>query len=143
MTAAPVMSHRDSGREVTRKLQASLAPSGQSSVLDYAPRMPLQNTNTPRIAPGIDYTLADVRSAVRHEHARTQMGVLYRRSGAGLCHDFTHDEAASVATIMAEELGWSGAQRAEELARFAAQTARLFGLPGHTEPNGTTTQRED
>ncbi len=143
MTAAPVMSHRDAGREVTRKLQASLAPGGQSRVLDYAPRMPMENANSPRIAPGIDYTIADVRGAVLYEHARTLMGVLYRRSGAGLRHDFTHNEAASVADVMAEELGWTGTKRAEELARFVAQTERLFGLPGQTEPNKTITKRED
>ncbi|WP_138932996.1 FAD-dependent oxidoreductase [Roseovarius arcticus] len=128
MTAAPVMSHRDAGREVTRKLQASLTPGGQSRVLHYAPRMPLENTNSPRIAPGINYTIADVRAAVQNEHARTLMGVLYRRSGTGLRHDFTPNEAASVAAVMAQELGWTDTRRDEELARFAEQTERLFGL---------------
>jgi glycerol-3-phosphate dehydrogenase len=147
MTAAPIMSHRGAGREVTAKLRAAMTPQGAASALSYAPRMPLENTNTPRIAPGIGYTLADVRSAVRSEHARTLMGVLYRRSGAGLKHDFTDDQLTRVAGVMAEELGWSSAQSTNEIDRFKQQKARLFGVPsgpgeGPKHAN-TQTKRED
>ncbi len=133
MTAAPIMSHRSAGREVTATLRATMKAEGTTSALSYAPRMPLENTNTPRIAPGIGYTMADVRYAVRNEHARTLMGVLYRRSGAGLRHEFTDDQLTRVANVMADELGWSSAQCAEEIDRFEQQKERLFGVPNGPE----------
>ncbi len=129
MTAAPIMSHRGAGREVAAKLRAVMTPEGAASAPSYAPHMPLENTNTPRIAPDIGYTLADVRRAVRGEHARTLMDVLYRRSGAGLGHEFTDDQLTCVADVMAEDLGWSNEQSADEIDRFKQQKARLFGVP--------------
>jgi len=44
------------------------------------------------------------RKAVQDEHARTLMGVLYRRSGIGLRHHFSDDEVTRVAEVMAAEL---------------------------------------
>lgn len=131
MTAGPIMTHRGSGREVTATLRAGLHPSGRPQTLDYAPHLPVADSNTLRIADGADYTLADVRKAVRHEHARTLMGVLNRRSGVGLRHFFSDGELAGVADVMAEELGWSETEKRQETARFRRQTDRLFGIPGN------------
>ncbi len=133
MTAAPIMSHRGAGREVAAALRAALEPQGIPTVLDYAPHLPLEDTNSARITPEIGYTLDDVRRAVRHEHARTLMDVLYRRSGAGLRHEFSEDELTRVADVMAEELDWPDAQVAAEIYRFKQQTALLFGVPSGPE----------
>ncbi|MEI4263756.1 FAD-dependent oxidoreductase [Roseovarius sp. D0-M9] len=133
MTGAPIMSHRGAGREVVTKLRSAVTPEGSATSLSYEPRLPLQDTNTPRIAPGIDYTLADVRQAVRNEHARSLMGVLYRRSGAGLRHAFSDDELGRVADVMAEELHWSSKEKNKEVDRFKQQTERLFGVPSVPE----------
>ncbi|MCZ4351009.1 FAD-dependent oxidoreductase [Roseovarius aestuarii] len=130
MTAGPIMSHRDAGREVTATLRASLSPEGTPSTLTYAPHLPLQDTNTSRIAPFSPYTLADVRHAARNEHAQTLMGVLYRRSGAGLGHSFNKAEITSVANVMAEELNWTADKTAQEIKRFNEQTNRLFAISG-------------
>ncbi|MEB8385770.1 FAD-dependent oxidoreductase [Rhodobacteraceae bacterium KMM 6894] len=132
MTAGPIMTHRNAGREVTASLRASLTPKGTPSAPHYAPHLPLENTNAPRITLDCAYTLADVRHAVQHEHARTLMGVLFRRSGAGLGHMFSDDEITPVARVMAEELGWDAAQTSAEIEHFKEQAQRLYAVPGQT-----------
>lgn len=129
MTAAPIMSHRDAGREVAAILRASLTPEGKVTDLSYAPRLPKKGANSPSIAPGICYTLSDVRHAAQHEHAKTLMGVLYRRSGAGLRHVFDDDEVVTVARVMGDELGWSDSKIGAEIERFKEQIHRLFSVP--------------
>lgn len=133
MTAAPIMSHRDSGRQVTAMLRASLTPSAEPSTLDYRPRLPIGNSNSRLIADGAEYTLADVRHAARSEHARTLLGVLHRRSGFGLRHDFNDEEIACVAEEMGKELGWSEADRRNEIDRYKRQVARLYGIPNRRD----------
>lgn len=133
MTAAPVMSHRDAGRQATETLRKSLAPSGEGRRLDYRPRLPIENANSQPIAQGADYTLADVRHAVRAEHARSLLGVLFRRSGVGLRHMFSDEEIARVAEEMGRELGWSDAARQEEIDRYKRDVDRLYGVPNHRD----------
>jgi glycerol-3-phosphate dehydrogenase len=133
MTAAPVMSHRDSGRKVTEVLRKSLMPSGQASALDYRPHLPIENSNSQPIADGAGYTLADVRHAVREEHARTLLGVLFRRSGVGLRHRFSDEEIARVADEMSAELGWADEARQKEIDRYKRQVDRLYGVPNHRD----------
>ena len=133
MTAAPVMSHRDSGRKITDVLRKELAPSGAPSALSYRPRMPIENSNTQPIADGAGYTLADVRHAVRHEHARTLLDVLFRRSGVGLRHWFGDAEIARVAEEMGAELGWTEAERQTEIDRYKREVSRLYGVPNRRD----------
>ena len=70
---------------------------------------------------------AEVRYAVRGEMARTVTDVLERRSRVALfATGSARAVAPRVASILAEELGWSEARRAQELAAFErAATARL------------------
>lgn len=136
MTAVPIMSHRGAGREVVRTLKRAIPPSGKQAAPDYGCVLPAENSNTAPIVAGLPgYHLADVRHAVRHEHARALMDVLYRRTGLGLQHDFTDAELCRVADVMGEELRWSGLRRQEEIRKFRAQTDRLFTLA-----NGRTTK---
>ncbi|MEQ8291264.1 MAG: FAD-dependent oxidoreductase [Roseovarius sp.] len=133
MTAAPVMSHRDSGRKITEVLRKAFAPSGTPSTLSYRPRLPIENSNAQPIAEGAGYTLADVRHAVRHEHARTLLDVLFRRSGVGLRHWFGDAEIARVAEEMGAELGWSEAERQTEIDRYKREVSRLYGVPNRRD----------
>ena len=129
MTAAPIMSHRGAGREVVRTLKRTMPPSGLQTAPDYSGTLPVENSNTAPIVAGLPgYHLADVRHAVRHEHARTLMDVLYRRTGLGLRHDFADEELSRVADVVGEELHWSDLRQQEEIRMFRAQTDRLFTL---------------
>ena len=131
MTAGPVMTHRDAGREVAARLASDLPPSGAAATLRYAPHLPEENSNTLPLAGGVPgYAQADIRTAVTREHASDLMGVLYRRSGIGWRHRFTDDELSRAADTMAAALRWSPERRAAEIARFRAETERLFGIPG-------------
>ena len=139
MTAGPIMTHRQAGREVARKLRADLSPSRSAATLDYAPRLPVENSNTaPLVGSDTGYSLADVRTAVTCEHARSLSDVLYRRAGIGWRHRFTDDELVRASEVMAAELHWSPERRNAEIARFRDETARLFGVPGlPDEPSDT------
>jgi glycerol-3-phosphate dehydrogenase len=129
MTAAPIMSHRGAGREVVRMLSRTMPPSGQQTAPDYGGTLPVENSNTAPIVAGLPgYHLADVCHAVRHEHARTLMDVLYRRTGLGLRHDFADEELSRVADVMGEELHWSDLRQQQEIRMFRAQNDRLFTL---------------
>lgn len=135
MTAAPIMSHRDAGREVVRTLKRTLSAAGAQSAPDYSCPGPIENSNTaPIVAGKSDYRLADVRHAVRHEHAKTLMDVLYRRTGLGLHHEFTDEELSRVAEAMGQELNWSDNRRREEIRVFREQSDRLFTLADGRAP---------
>lgn len=129
MTAAPIMSHRDAGREVVRTLKQTLTAEGLQAAPDYSCSGPIENSNTaPIVAGKSEYRLANVRHAVRREHAKSLMDVLYRRTGLGLHHDFTNEELSRVADTMAQELNWTDSQRQEEIWTFREQSDRLFTL---------------
>ena len=63
---------------------------------------------------------------MRHEQARGIGDVLLRRTRLGLLAARNVTSAATlerVAAVLAEELGWSPAQRAAEMARFQEEAA--------------------
>ena len=130
MTAAPIMTHRDAGREVVATIKQRLKPSGTAKNFDYKPYLPQENTNTAPVLPGVPrgYHLEDVAVAVRDEHARTLADVLYRRMGLAWTHQFSSHELTAIADVMAHELGWSVEQRDTEIKRFREENAKLFGL---------------
>lgn len=130
MTAAPIMSHRDTGRLITARLREKIAPSGQATPLDYRPHMPIENANAMPIVQGAEYTLADVCKAVRFEHARTLHGVLHARTGLALGRGLAPEEIERVADEMGRVLGWSEADRTEEIARYLSLKTHLYGVPG-------------
>lgn len=130
MTAGPIMTHLDAGREVVAKLKQQISPSGTSQAAQYRPHLPLENTNTaPVLAGRHDYHLADVGVAVRDEYAICLADVLYRRMGLGWQHQFSWDELAPIADAMAHELNWSNERRDAEIRRFQEESQKLFGVP--------------
>jgi len=82
---------------------------------------------------GLPYSRAEVVYAVRSEMACTVDDVLSRRTRARLlARDASAAAAADVATLMGAELGWSEAERAEQVARYHALVAgerAAGGLP--------------
>lgn len=137
MTAGPIMTHRDAGREVVRTLRQQIEPSRTAQPLSYTPHLPVENSNTARIVQANDaYHLEDVHNAVRQEHAQSLFDVLYRRTEIGWHHTFEPDELDRVADVMADELGWSPEQRAAEVTNFQNETQHLFGVPGRAAVNG-------
>lgn len=130
LTAGPIMTHRDSGREVAKRLREEIQPSREPLMISSTPRMPVENSNTEPVISGEDYTLADVRNAIRNEHARSLMDVLYRRSGIGHRHRFVGKEIEPVARVLGEELNWSDEKREAEISAFESLRKRLFEVPG-------------
>jgi glycerol-3-phosphate dehydrogenase len=73
------------------------------------------------IVPGLDYLLAEVVHAVRHEMARTVDDLLARRTRLRLlARDASADVAPAVAAIMARELGWDDGEQERQVARYRA-----------------------
>ncbi len=82
---------------------------------------------------GLPYSRAEVVYAVRAEMARTVDDVLSRRTRARLlARDASAAAADDVAALMGDELGWSAAERAEQVARYRAlvdEERTAGGLP--------------
>ena len=72
---------------------------------------------------------AQIINAVRNEMALHLDDALMRRSGIGTLGRPSPQLIGKAADLMAEELGWDGARREEEIARLS----RYFS----TKPNGT------
>jgi glycerol-3-phosphate dehydrogenase len=73
---------------------------------------------------GLPYLRAEAIYAVRHEMARTLDDVLSRRTRARLlARDASADAAASVAELLAPELGWSDAERDAQIDEYRAAIA--------------------
>jgi glycerol-3-phosphate dehydrogenase len=73
------------------------------------------------LVPGLVYTKAEAVYAVRNEMARTVDDVLSRRTRARLLgRDASADASASVAALLASELGWSDAERDRQAAAYQA-----------------------
>ena len=131
MTAGPIMTHRDAGREVAARLRKDIAPSRPAHDPLYRVRLPVSDPATPRVIEAESgYHLEDVRRAVTGEHAASLADVLYRRAGLGWRHFLTREELEPVAAILAEELGWDAERREAEITGFIDENARLFGVPG-------------
>jgi glycerol-3-phosphate dehydrogenase len=76
------------------------------------------------LVPGLPYLRAEATYAVRHEMARTLDDVLSRRTRARLlARDASAEAAESVAQLVAPDLGWSDAERADEVERYRAAVA--------------------
>jgi glycerol-3-phosphate dehydrogenase len=70
---------------------------------------------------GLPYLRAEALYAVRHEMARTVDDVLARRTRARLqARDASAAAATTVAAIIAEDLGWSREERADQAAAYTA-----------------------
>jgi glycerol-3-phosphate dehydrogenase len=73
------------------------------------------------LVPGLPYLRAEAIYAVRHEMARTLDDVLSRRTRARLlARDASAEAAASVAELIAPDLGWSHAERDGEVRAYRA-----------------------
>jgi glycerol-3-phosphate dehydrogenase len=73
------------------------------------------------LVPGLPYLRAEAVYAVRDEMARTLDDVLSRRTRARLlARDASADAAASVAELIAGDLGWSDAERDAEVTAYRA-----------------------
>jgi glycerol-3-phosphate dehydrogenase len=73
------------------------------------------------LVPGLPYLRAEATYAVRHEMARTLDDVLSRRTRARLlARDASAEAAASVAELVAPDLGWSDDERDAEVRAYRA-----------------------
>jgi glycerol-3-phosphate dehydrogenase len=86
------------------------------------------------LVPGLPYRRAEAIYAVRYEMATTLDDVLSRRTRARLRgRDASAAAADDVAGLIAEELGWSDADRAAQVAGYRAAAARERQVPGLPE----------
>ena len=86
------------------------------------------------LVPGLPYRRVEALYAARYEMATTLDDVLSRRTRARLrARDATAAAADDVATLLAGELGWSEAERADQVARYRAAAAREREVPGLPE----------
>ena len=74
------------------------------------------------------YTSRELRYLVRHEHARTLADIVQRRTSLAITGAVSSTAIAETAAILADELGWSPQQAADEERAFRALLAHDHGL---------------
>ena len=92
-----------------------------------------------RAIPGSGYTEAELRYLVRTEFARTPSDLLQRRSSLAITGVLSSATIASATAMLADELGWSAADAANEEAKFRAVLARDHGLTAEILKDRDTT----
>ncbi len=86
------------------------------------------------LVPGLPYRRVEALYAVRYEMATTLDDVLSRRTRARLRNrDATAAAAADVAALVADELGWSEAEQAAQVAAYRDAAERERQVPGLPE----------
>jgi glycerol-3-phosphate dehydrogenase len=86
------------------------------------------------LVPGLPYRRAEALYAVRYEMATTLDDVLARRTRARLLdRDATAAAAADVADLVGDELGWSVAERAAQVAAYRRAAEHEREVPGLPE----------
>jgi glycerol-3-phosphate dehydrogenase len=92
-----------------------------------------------RIVRDLPYLLAEVVYAVELEMAETLGDVLIRRLRIAYETADHGRAAARVATaVLAGRLGWDNARSRDELARYEAETERIFGVTARARPDGSS-----
>ena len=78
--------------------------------------------------PRSDYTEAELRYLIRHEHVLTLADLLQRRTSLAITGDLSSAAIARAATILAEELGWSAVDAARAEHGFRTRLEQDHGL---------------
>ncbi|APE32349.1 hypothetical protein BOX17_16120 [Halomonas aestuarii] len=126
LTAGPIMSHRDTGREVVTKLLQEIEPHGQKTSLEYASEFSLNYADNFYS----EFSEESIKKAVKDEDARTIFDVIYRRLGIGWDYDALPElDVDHVSRIMARELHWTEVDRKSEVQTFLKESKRLFDVP--------------
>jgi glycerol-3-phosphate dehydrogenase len=74
------------------------------------------------------YSAAEIRHLIRHEHARTLADVALRRTSLAITGALSSAAVTEIATILADELGWSAERTAVAERDFRTRLARDHGL---------------
>jgi glycerol-3-phosphate dehydrogenase len=84
-----------------------------------------------RVVPGFPAITAEVLYSIRHEMAVSIEDILSRRTGLQLFGwEYAITAAPHVAQCLADELGWSGAQKREALDKYITKITRFLRVAG-------------
>lgn len=116
-TGGLLMTHRDAGRRLTKAVSKRIKPSGGKKQLNYSAMM---------VPQGDIVTEKSVRWAIEKEQARSLEDILRRRLSVGWTEDLGLAQAEEASIIAAPLLGWSEAERKENLDQFIQSTISDF-----------------
>jgi glycerol-3-phosphate dehydrogenase len=119
LTGAPIMVHRQAGRELLKQVVTRLKPTGKPRSLSYGAKLPPENTNSPPLDHAYpDVRIADLRHAAETEHPQTLIDLLFRRVSLGWTGEMAQGSARNAAESVADILGWDEARIEAEVARY-------------------------
>jgi len=120
-TGVPIMVHRHAGRRIAAAVAGKIRPSGRARALDHGARL------LPEGGPVIGgVPVASLRAAAQQEHVRTLVDLMFRRVNMGWQPDMGLPHAQSVATEVADILGWDQARIDREVAAYRRFVAENF-----------------
>lgn len=121
VTGTPIMVHRHAGREVAKRVQKRLRPTGTPQALSYSARLMPEDIRTES---GVSE--AEILHAVRTEHVVTLADLILRRLPTGWKPDMGFEEAERICAIAATVLNWSPDRQKQECEAYRALCLENF-----------------
>lgn len=118
ITAGPIMTHRIAGQQLLAEIAKQVKPSGQPKKLDTSGRTFTARGEAP-ISPLLPaVTASQIQDIAKTEQCFSLIDIMFRRARFGWTETMGSDVAADVASIVADELGWSAERARSEVADY-------------------------
>lgn len=127
LTGAPIMIHRHAGSQIADRVGQSVTPRRRPQSLSHAARLfPEDAGSAPLDNEHPEIRVADLRHAAAHEHVRSLVDLLFRRTPLGWTASMGLGPARRAAESVADILGWDGQRVDLEVARYRDFVAKHF-----------------
>jgi glycerol-3-phosphate dehydrogenase len=131
LTGTPIMNHRYAGSKITERVGQTLQPTRAAQPLSHAAKLFPENQNSLPVDPEYpQFKLADLQHAARHEHVKTLIDLLFRRTDLGWTHAMGLKAARLAAEAVADILGWDAGRVDREVEHYERFVRENFN-PAH------------
>ncbi|MEM7743628.1 MAG: FAD-dependent oxidoreductase [Pseudomonadota bacterium] len=126
LTGGPIMTHRAAGRALRDKVAEVIRPSQPAQSLDYAPRHPPENPNSPPFDDRLRQS--DLVHAATEEQAQNLTDILFARTGAVYHAQLSDEDLRRAAQAVSAHLGWDASRIEAEVHATRNRMGHLFDL---------------
>lgn len=127
LTGAPIMNHRHAGKLIAQRVSRTLKPTKPKRALSPAAKLFPSNPDSPAVDERYPHIkVADLRYAAQHEHPRTLLDLMFRRTDLGWTPGMGLESAEFAARSVADLMGWDEPALAREVAQYKAYVNEHF-----------------
>ncbi len=130
VTGGPIMSHRSTGRLVLDLVRTKSKPSGNVTIPNSEPFEFSDATQSEAFVPvEPEIRVKDIENSVNHEHAKTLVDVLVRRTALAWRQRVSEPDAQRAAKVVAPLLNWSESEQVSQVEQFIHYQNTAFRVP--------------